>query len=71
MPPIFEDRSVLVYGTFNYHTVSFQARNERRKETEICYCATKTTLLNQLLVTSEVCRHNGNVINVFGTIPPK
>lgn len=71
MPPIFEDKSVSVYAIFNYCTVSSQARNELRKETDICYCATKTMLLNQLLVTSEVCRHNGNVINVFGAIPSK
>jgi len=71
MTPIFEDRSVSVSAIFNYCTVSFQARNDSRKETEICYCATNPTLLKQLLVTSEVCRHNGNVINVFGAIPPK
>lgn len=71
MTPKFEEINVSVYAIFDYCTVAFQARNESRKETEICYCATETTLLHQLLLLSVVCRHNGNVINVFGILPPK
>lgn len=44
-----------VYSIFSYCTVPFQARKYKEKETEICYCATKTMLLNQFLVRHLKC----------------